>query len=491
MNRWSARHGPESLYRRPKFGEALSPACTVRAMIRKVRSGDEDGTLASTTYSSRYFTDEIPAHAIPSSSMPARAAYQLIHDELNLDGNPALNLASFVTTWMEPEAQQLATETLNRNFVDQDEYPQTEKIHQRVISMIGGLFNAPEAGEPVGTATIGSSEAIMLGLLAHKWSWRKQRGDDTAKPNVVFGADVHTCWEKFARYFDVEQRVIPLTPDRHIVGPEEVEPLIDENTIAVGAILGTTYTGQVDEIEGIDELLRAIKQEKGWDIPIHVDAASGGFVAPFAYPELKWDFRLEQVRSINVSNHKFGLVYPGMGSVVFRDMDAVPEELVFQITYLGGEMPNYSLNFSRASNAVLLQYYNFLRLGHEGYERIAGNLMENAGALEKALTGGGRFELLNDSRYLPVVVVRPTEKDGGVDVFALSERLRERGWIVPAYPLPANAESVSVLRMVVKENFSRDMADMLAADVEAALRKLDGRPVGDAQAEAGKQRRIC
>ena len=274
--------------------------------------------------------------------------------------------------------------------------------------MLGNLFNAPADGEPAGTATIGSSEAIMLGLLAHKWSWRARRGDDSAKPNVVFGADVHTCWEKFARYFDVEQRMIPLTPDRHIVGPEEVKPHIDENTIAVGAILGTTFTGQIDEIEGIDELLRQVKQERGWDIPIHVDGASGGFIAPFSYPEVKWDFRLEQVRSINVSNHKFGLVYPGMGSVLFRDVSVVPEELVFKINYLGGEMANYSLNFSRASNAVLLQYYNFLRLGREGYERIVGNLMENAAGLEKALTASGRFELLNDARYLPVVVVRPT-----------------------------------------------------------------------------------
>ncbi|MGB7589398.1 MAG: glutamate decarboxylase [Solirubrobacterales bacterium] len=456
--------------------------------MRKVRG--EAGRV-TTTYSGRYFTDEVPAHELPRESMPARAAYQLIHDELNLDGNPALNLASFVTTWMEPEAQQLATETLNRNFVDQDEYPQTEEIHHRVVSMIGRLFNAPTDGEPVGTATIGSSEAIMLGLLAHKWSWRKRRDDDGAKPNVVFGADVHTCWEKFARYFDVEQRVIPITPDRHVIGPEEVEAQIDENTIAVGAILGTTFTGQIDEIEGIDELLRRVREEKGWDIPIHVDAASGGFIAPFSYPEVKWDFRLEQVRSINVSNHKFGLVYPGMGSVVFRDVTTVPEELVFKINYLGGEMANYSLNFSRASNTVLLQYYNFLRLGRDGYERIVGNLMENAGMLEKALTDSGHFEPLNDARYLPVVVVRPTEKDGGLDVFDLSERLRERGWIVPAYTLPPNAESVAVLRMVVKENFSRDMAEMLTEDIEAALAKMSDKPSPQAQAAGARQRRIC
>jgi glutamate decarboxylase len=460
-------------------------------MIRKVRSGEDEAGTLTTTYSGRYFTDEVPEHEIPQGSMPARAAYQLIHDELNLDGNPALNLASFVTTWMEPEAQALATETLNRNFVDQDEYPQTEEIHNRVVSMVGRLFNAPAEGEPAGTATIGSSEAIMLGLLAHKWSWRRQRGDDAARPNVVFGADVHTCWEKFARYFDVEQRVIPLTPERHVIGPEEVADRIDENTIAVGAILGTTFTGQVDEIAGIDELLRRVKEERGWDIPIHVDAASGGFVAPFSYPELEWDFRLEQVRSINVSNHKFGLVYPGMGTVVFRDIAVVPEELVFKINYLGGEMASYSLNFSRASNTVLLQYYNFLRLGREGYERIASNLMQNAGELERRLTASGRFELLNDARYLPVVVVRPAEAEAGVDVFELSERLRERGWIVPAYTLPPNAESVAVLRMVVKENFSRDMAEMLDEDIERALAKMAGKASPQAGMAGEKQRRIC
>jgi glutamate decarboxylase len=457
-------------------------------MLRRVRSGEDEAGTLSTTYSDRYFVEQVPEHRIPAGPMPARAAYQLIHDELDLDGNPALNLASFVTTWMEPEAQQLATESLNRNFVDQDEYPQTEQIHHRVVSMVGRLFNAPAASEAVGTATIGSSEAIMLGLLAHKWSWRRRRGDDSAKPNVVFGADVHTCWEKFSRYFDVEQRVVPLTPERHILTAAEVEGRIDENTIAVGAILGTTFTGQIDEIGQINDLLLRVKQQRGWDIPIHVDAASGGFIAPFAYPDVAWDFRLEQVRSINVSNHKFGLVYPGMGTVVFRDFSAIPEELVFKINYLGGEMANYSLNFSRASNSVLLQYYNFLRLGMEGYGRIASNLMANAAMLEQELTRSGRFELLNDAKYLPVVVVRPT---GDLDVFALSERLRERGWIVPAYTLPPDAQEVAVLRMVVKENFSRDMAEMLSADIEAALAKMDGAPTPQHQAAGERQRRIC
>jgi glutamate decarboxylase len=443
----------------------------------------QDDAAHAATYSDRLFSREVPKHQLPESSMPADAAYRLVADELNLDGNPALNLASFVTTWMEPEADRLGAETANRNLIDQQEYPRTQVIHERVVSMVASLFNAPEGA--VGTATEGSSEAIMLALLAHKWRWRDRRraeGKPSDSPNVVIGADVHTCWEKFTRYFEVEARIAPMEPGRYTLSAADVEARVDENTIAVGCVLGTTFTGQVDDIEGIDALLARIKEEKGWDIPIHVDAASGGFIAPFAYPELEWDFRRAQVRSINVSNHKFGLVYPGLGTVVFRHKEDLPEELVFDITYLGGEMPNYSLNFSRSATPVLLQYYNFLRLGREGYARVMGNVMDNARYLEQRLAGDGRFELLTDPRYLPVVVVTARDPEA-LDVHALSAQLAAHGWIVPAYTLPPNAEHVDVLRMVVKENFSRDMAELLAGNIDEALSALgegptDGHPGG-------------
>ena len=400
-------------------------------------------------YASRSFVEPIPKYEIPAQGLPAPVALQLVRDEMNLDGNPVMNLASFVTTWMEPEADRLLADTANKNLIDQDEYPQTDEIHQRVISMLGRLFHAPKSARPMGTATVGSSEAIMLGLLAHKFSWRKQRiaqGKHVDRPNVIFGADVHTCWEKFTLYFDVEPRIVPLEPNCHILTAERVAPLVDENTIAVGCVLGTTFTGQIDEIEEIDKLLKAIKQQHGWDIPIHVDGASGGFVAPFAYPELAWDFRLDHVRSINASNHKFGLIYPGMGSVVFRDEHVVPQELIYKITYLGGEMFNYSLNFSKPSSQILLQYYNFLRLGRAGYRQIIGNIMENAGYLEKMLLATGRFELLNESKYLPVVVVKlKDEREPPETLYHLSDVLRQHGWIVPAYPLPANAQQTHVL----------------------------------------------
>jgi glutamate decarboxylase len=448
-----------------------------------VKRVQRDDAAHAATYSDRLFSREVPKHSLPETSMPADAAYRLVADELNLDGNPALNLASFVTTWMEPEADRLGAETANRNLIDQQEYPRTQVIHERVVSMVADLFNAPEGA--VGTATEGSSEAIMLALLAHKWRWRDRRkaeGKPSDTPNVVIGADVHTCWEKFTRYFEVEARIAPMEPGHYTLSAADVESRVDENTIAVGCILGTTFTGQVDDIEDIDALLVRIREEKGWDIPIHVDAASGGFIAPFAYPEFEWDFRRAQVRSINVSNHKFGLVYPGLGTVVFRHKDDLPEELVFDITYLGGNMPNYSLNFSRSATPVLLQYFNFLRLGREGYTRVMGNVMENARYLEERLADDGRFELLTDPRYLPVVVVTAKDPEA-LDVHALSAQLAAHGWIVPAYTLPPNAEHVDVLRMVVKENFSRDMAELLAGNIDEALKALgegptDGHPLG-------------
>lgn len=443
--------------------------------MKRARSGDK---VQPTTYGSRYFSQDVPRFEVPESSMPADAAYRLISDELNLDGNPALNLASFVTTWMEPEADRLAIEAANRNLIDQEEYPRTQEIHERVVSMVASLFHAPEGA--IGTATEGSSEAIMLALLAHKWSWRARRkaeGKPADSPNVVIGADVHTCWEKFTRYFEVEARVAPMEPGHYTLSAADVEARVDENTIAVGAVLGTTFTGQIDEIGEIDRLLGRLREERGLDIPIHVDAASGGFIAPFSYPNFEWDFRCPQVRSINVSNHKFGLVYPGLGTLVFRDAAALPEDLVFDITYLGGEMPNYSLNFSRSAAPVLLQYYNFLRLGREGYGRVMDNVMGNARHLERQLADIDRFELLTDPRYLPVVVVRVAE-GGDLDLHALSAALRAQGWIVPAYTLPPNAEHIDVLRMVVKENFSRDMAEMLGADIKTAIEQLDARHAG-------------
>lgn len=438
--------------------------------LKKMKRSENEHT---TTYGSRYFAKSVPKYEMPEEGMPARAAYQIIHDELNLDGNPSLNLASFVTTWMEPEANQLIMDSIGKNYVDNDEYPQTEVIQDRVVNMLARLFNAPDECHSVGSGTIGSSESIMLGLLAHKWTWKKRREKEsksTDKPNIVMGADVHTVWEKFALYFDVELKLIPLREDIYTITAEDVKAEIDENTIAVGAVVGTTFTGQMDPIKEINDVLIEIKEKKGWDIPIHVDGASGGFVLPFLNPEIEWDFRLEQVRSINVSGHKYGLVYPGIGWLIFKDKCDLPEELIFNINYLGGLMPNYSLNFSKGSSTIIAQYYNFIRLGIKGYRDIMENMQENASFLANKLDKSGKFEVINPDVMFPLVTVKL--KDCDFSVFQLSEKLRQKGWIVPAYTLPANADDIAVLRMVVKESFSKDMVEMLFSDILESIKIL-------------------
>ncbi len=446
----------------------------------------------ATTYSTRYFTEDVPRHALPEDGMPPRAAYQLVHDELYLDGNPALNLATFVTTWMEPEANELIAENTHKNFIDHDEYPQTDVIEQRCVDMLAHLYNAPQTDEYTGTSTEGSSEAIMLGLLAAKWRWRLRRkaeGLPTDSPNLVMGADVHTVWEKFARYFDVEPRIVPMDTDRQTLTPELVGEQIDENTICVGAVMGTTFTGQSDPIHEINDYLLEVKESKGLDIPIHVDAASGGFVIPFTEPNRVWDFRLPQVKSINVSGHKFGLVYPGVGWLIFRDKEQLPDEIVFHVNYLGGEMPTFTLNFSCGSSMVLAQYYNFLRLGKSGYEKIMKNIMETADYLRKNLEDTGRFNVMGEHSVLPTVVA--SLKDSSkFTVYDLSEKLREKGWIVPAYTLPPNAESIAVFRIVVKENFSRDMADNLIHHGEIAIEELK-KEGGGASRDASTKSPVC
>jgi len=446
-------------------------------MISKRKNTTKDGEeVISTTYANRFFTKPVSRYAISEEGMNADVVYQLIHDELNIDGNPALNMASFVTTWMEPQAEKLIMETLNKNLVDQDEYPQTGMIQERVVNMLARLFHAPENKEYVGTATIGSSEAIMLGLLAHKWSWRKrmkEQGKNTQNPNLVIGADVHVVWEKFARYFDVEMRLIPMRENQYILSVDEVRQQIDENTICVGVVMGTTFTGQLDPVQEINQLLEEVKKEKNWDIPIHVDGASGGFILPFLYPDFKWDFRLSHVRSINVSGHKYGLVYPGIGWLIMKDKTDLPEDLIFYVNYLGSEEATYTLNFSRGSAMMVAQYYNLLRLGKKGYRQIMENSLKNARYLLSKINNIEYFTLITKELKLPIMALS-VKKSAGFSVFQLSDKLRERGWIVPAYSLPANATDIEVLRIVIKENFSRDMADMLIDDMIRFSKELAG-----------------
>ena len=427
-------------------------------------------------FGNRFLLEAAPDNSLPDRGMPATDAMRLIAEELVLDGIPMRNLATFVTTWMEPEAQRLIAENLHRNFIDHAEYPRTAEIEQRCIRMLADLFHAP--GETTGARTQGSSEAIMLGALSLKWKWRERReaaGKDTTRPNLVFGGDVHVVWEKFCRYFDVEPRIIPLQPDKYTIGPEDVEPHVDENTIGVAAVLGTTFTGHADDIGGINDLLMRIKAERGLDVPLHVDGASGGFVWPFLYPDSEWDFRLEQVRSINVSGHKYGLVYPGIGWLVFRERSDLPDDLVFEENYLGKTDETFTLNFSTGSAMVLAQYYNFVRFGREGYRFIMETMQANTKALAERIASMDEFHLVGaeGAEQLPLVAFQ-LEGEHNYDEFDVAGQLAgERGWMVPAYTLPPNAEHVTIMRALVKLTLGRALATTLADDIAEACETLE------------------
>jgi glutamate decarboxylase len=441
----------------------------------RVSTDGENLDVLEARYGNRFLRQEAPADRLPSGGMPADDAMRLVGEELILDGLPMRNLATFVTTWMEPEAQRLIAENLHRNFIDHAEYPQSAELEQRCISMLANLFHAPS--ETTGARTQGSSEAIMLGALSLKWNWRKRReaaGKPTDRPNLVFGGDVHVVWEKFCRYFDVEPRIVPLKSDKYTIGPEDVEPHVDENTIGVAAVLGTTFTGHADDIVGINDHLVALKHERGLDVPLHVDGASGGFVWPFLYPDSPWDFRLEQVRSINVSGHKYGLVYPGIGWLIFRERADLAEDLVFYENYLGKRDATFTLNFSTGSAMVVAQYYNFVRFGYDGYSYIMHTMQANASSLASDLEEIGEFSIVGEegAEQLPLVAFHLAE-ERSYDEFDIAAQLAsERGWMVPAYTMPPDADHVKMMRVLVKETLGRSLTSALGADIAQACETL-------------------
>jgi glutamate decarboxylase len=420
-------------------------------------------------------SESIPRRRIPDGEMAPDVAYQIIHDELMLDGNARMNLATFVTTWMEPQAEKLMAECLDKNMIDKDEYPQTAELEMRCVNTLSRLWNAPDADQATGCSTTGSSEAAMLGGLALKRLWQKRRGEagkPADRPNLVMGINVQVCWEKFANYWDVEMRLVPMEGDRFNLSAEEAVAQCDENTIGVVAILGSTFDGSYEPIQEICKALDDFEERTGIDVPVHVDGASGAFVAPFVDEELEWDFRLPRVASINASGHKYGLVYPGVGWIVWRDADALPEDLIFWVNYLGDNMPTFALNFSRPGAQVVAQYYNFLRLGFEGYRSVQSYARDVATSLADQIEKLGPFKLLTRGDELPVFAFTLAEEVDNFTVFDVSNALRERGWLVPAYTFPENRTDLAALRIVVKRGFGHDMANLLVGDLQRQLPRL-------------------
>lgn len=440
---------------------------------RKPHVIKESKELLDPIYGSSEFGHVLSKYKIPQKEMSSMAAYRVVHDELMLDGNSRQNLATFCSTWVEPEVQQLMTECIDKNMIDKDEYPQTAEIECRCVHMLADLWNSPEAADTIGCSTTGSSEAAMLGGLALKWIWRKKRkaeGKSTDKPNLVTGP-VQICWHKFCRYWDVEIREIPMEGNRFLMNGEEVIKYCDENTIGVVPTLGVTFTGQYEPVKEISEALDKFQKKTGLDIPMHVDGASGGFLAPFLTSNLVWDFRLKRVKSINASGHKFGLSPLGVGWVVWRDKADLPEELIFNVNYLGGNMPTFALNFSRPGGEIVAQYYNFLRLGKEGYYKVQKSCQDVAIYLSEEIAKMGPFEIIyNGKDGIPALCWKlKDEKAGNFTLFDLADRLRTYGWLVPAYTMPPKREDLAIQRILVRRGFSRDLASLLLEDMRRAL----------------------
>jgi glutamate decarboxylase len=420
-------------------------------------------------------------YEFPEAAQDPRAVYQTIHDQLVLDGNSQQNLATFCTTWIEPEVEKLMSESADKNMIDKDEYPQTAAIEERCVHMLADLWRSPEAATTIGCSTTGSSEAAMLGGLALKWNWRKRQraaGKSTETPNLIMGP-VQVCWHKFCRYFDVEIREVPMEGDRLLLTPEEVLKRCDENTIGVIVTLGVTFTLQFEPVHEISLALDKLEAETGLNIPIHVDGASGAFLAPFVAPDLLWDFRLPRVKSINASGHKFGLAPLGVGWALWREKHDLPEELIFDVNYLGGNMPTFALNFSRPGGEIIYQYYNFLRLGKEGYRDIQSECYALGRYLAEQIAALGPFKIIYDGHGgIPGLCWEL--KDPASSTFTLydfADRLRERGWLVPAYSMPPNREDLVIQRILIRHGFTRDMAHALLLEMKDALDHFDEHPV--------------
>lgn len=491
------------------------------------------------TFASRYTSQtSIPKYKIPSQGAPSDTIYQMIKDELDLDGRPTLNLASFVNTWMEPSAEKLVVDNLAKNLADADQYPAIMQIHRRVVSILAHLWGVQKGEEAIGTACTGSSEGIHLGGLAMKRRWQEKRraeGKDASRPNILMGSNAQVALEKFACYFDVEARVLPVSAESHFrLNPDLVRENVDENTIGIFVILGSTYTGHFEPVEEVARILDQHQQETGQDVPIHVDAASGGFVAPFTHAKAggaKWDFELPRVKSINASGHKYGLCCPGIGWVVWRDESYLPEDLIFTLDYLGGEEKSFTLNFSRPGAQVIVQYFNLIHLGFSGYREVMEDCLANTRTLAVSLEKTGWFRVLSDTHRraprsdsdnaskitldpsavasrakssfqkvadslggdgtaahvmeqtsadfvpgLPVVCFcfsdKFKEQFPHITQDTLSLLLRARQWILPNYSLPPGEDDTKVLRVTIRESMSYDLISRLLEDICESMERM-------------------
>ncbi|MFI3269705.1 MAG: glutamate decarboxylase [Rikenellaceae bacterium] len=440
----------------------------------------ENQSGSTAVYASEQMLHPAPSQTIPEGSTPPDIAYQMVKSETYAQTQSRLNLATFVTTYMDEQATRLMNEAIDINYIDETEYPRIAVMCGRCINIVANLWNTPEQSEwKTGALGIGSSEACMLGGVAAWLRWRarrKKEGKPCDKPNLVMSAGFQVVWEKFCQLWQIEMRTVPLTAKSPTLDCDEAIKLCDENTICIVPIAGVTWTGLNEDIEALDGALEKFNSEMGFDIPIHVDAATGGFILPFLSPEVKWDFRLKWVRSISTSGHKYGLVYPGLGWVVWRDKEYLPEEMSFSVNYLGANITQVGLNFSRPAAQILGQYYNFIRLGFEGYKMTQHNSMEVAKYCHSEIGSMHCFDNFSERVDNPLFVFSlksDYEAKSKWTLYDLQDRLQQSGWMVPAYSMPKDIEQMVVMRIVIRQGMSRDMADMLLSDIRGAIEELE------------------
>lgn len=434
---------------------------------------------ASPLYGSLASGKDVVLKKLRKKPISAHIAYQLIKDQLIDEGNARQNLATFCQTYMEPEVTKLMSETMEKNAIDKSEYPEVARLETSCVNVLADLWNAPDTEEVMGTSTVGSSEACMLGGMAMKFRWRnlaRERGLDlnAQKPNLVISSGYQVCWEKFCVYWDIEMREVPMDEEHLSINLDKVMDYVDEYTIGIVGILGITYTGKFDDIEALDQLVEKYNETHEHQLVIHVDGASGAMFVPFVDPDLAWDFRLKNVVSINTSGHKYGLVYPGVGWILWRNQEYLPKELIFDVSYLGGNMPTMAINFSRSASQVVGQFYNFYRLGYEGYREIHKHSQKAAMNISKAIEETGLFKLYNDGENLPIVCYT-LKKDADVswNLYELADRLQMKGWQVPAYPLPADLDDIVIQRFVCRADLGQNLADSLIEDFLQCIEDLN------------------
>lgn len=434
---------------------------------------------ASPLYGSLASGKDVVLKKLRKKPISAHIAYQLIKDQLIDEGNARQNLATFCQTYMEPEVTKLMSETMEKNAIDKSEYPEVARLETSCVNVLADLWNAPDTEEVKGTSTVGSSEACMLGGMAMKFRWRnlaRERGLDlnAQKPNLVISSGYQVCWEKFCVYWDIEMREVPMDEEHLSINLDKVMDYVDEYTIGIVGILGITYTGKFDDIEALDQLVEKYNETHEHQLVIHVDGASGAMFVPFVDPDLAWDFRLKNVVSINTSGHKYGLVYPGVGWILWRNQEYLPKELIFDVSYLGGNMPTMAINFSRSASQVVGQFYNFYRLGYEGYREIHKHSQKAAINISKAIEETGLFKLYNDGENLPIVCYTLKEDaDVSWNLYELADRLQMKGWQVPAYPLPADLDDIVIQRFVCRADLGQNLADSLIEDFLQCIEDLN------------------